>query len=486
MAQVMRRGASAAVMKALGLFSGVQCVTIVCSLIRVKLVAIWLGPIGVGLFGIFNQALETISSLTQLGIRNSAVRDVAAHEDSPERLSRIAIVVSRWAWTLGVAGAVITILLSPALSSLTFGDHGHTAGFILLAAAVLFASAANAPLAILQGIRQLKRLAKASVYGSIAGLALSVPLYRWIGLDSVVPSLVIYSVSLWFFAWLFRAKINKCVAKPTIRETIDEGVPFVRLGIFMTVSVFFTMVSNYVFLAWLNSDADTADVGYYQAGYTMINRYIGLIFTAIVMEYYPRLTKTISSKRRTSVFATHEMTIGLSVIVPVALWFMTFDDVAIKILYDSQFVSAAGYIDWALAGTVLRAVSWCMAIVILARADGKIYLITEALSAVMFVALSIPGWKLGGLDGLGMAYFAWYAAYTVIVGVVYFRAYRLKVSASAALLTAAGTAAVTGGAILRHYEIRWGVALLAVAATAVCATVLLRLLTNVSKRRRLP
>ena len=40
-------------MKAMGLFGGVQIAGILCSIIRTKLVAMWIGPVGVGLFGLF-------------------------------------------------------------------------------------------------------------------------------------------------------------------------------------------------------------------------------------------------------------------------------------------------------------------------------------------------------------------------------------------------------------------------------------------------
>ena len=59
-------------MKAMGIFGGVQVIGILCSIVRSKLVAIWIGPVGVGLFGIFNQALEMLNTATNLGVRQSS------------------------------------------------------------------------------------------------------------------------------------------------------------------------------------------------------------------------------------------------------------------------------------------------------------------------------------------------------------------------------------------------------------------------------
>lgn len=70
------------IVKATGLFGGTQVFTILCSIIKTKLVAIWLGAEGVGIIGLYNNTVEMISSLTRLGIGTSSVRIY------PKRLNR--------------------------------------------------------------------------------------------------------------------------------------------------------------------------------------------------------------------------------------------------------------------------------------------------------------------------------------------------------------------------------------------------------------
>ena len=64
----------------------------------------------------------------------------------------------------------------------------------------------------------------------------------------------------------------------------------------------------------------------------------------------------------------------------------------------------------------------------LAKGDGKVYLITESLSAISSLGLNMLCFHLWGVDGLGYAYLAWYALYTIIVAVVYFGVYRLRLN----------------------------------------------------------
>ena len=89
------KGLSARVLKAMSVFGGVQMSTILCGIVKVKLIAMWLGPAGVGLFGIFNGAVDMVSSISQLGVRSSAVRDIAAARHSSS-VGVTVTVVRRW------------------------------------------------------------------------------------------------------------------------------------------------------------------------------------------------------------------------------------------------------------------------------------------------------------------------------------------------------------------------------------------------------
>ena len=169
-------------MKAMGLFGGVQVAGILCSIIRTKLVALWIGPVGIGLFGLFNNALEMLSTGTNLGIRSSSVRDISQASEGRDTslVARMVSVVRKWSLWLGLAGALLTLMLAPMLSQLTFGDSAHIWGFVALSIAVLLQALTNGEYAVLQGSGRLKRLASVTLWGTIVGLAVSVPLFYFL------------------------------------------------------------------------------------------------------------------------------------------------------------------------------------------------------------------------------------------------------------------------------------------------------------------
>ena len=162
--------------------------TIICSIVRNKLVSVWLGPSGMGLFGLYNSAIDMINVFSNMGLRTSSVRDIsgAFASGNENMLARVVLIVRRWSWFLGAVGAVLTMLLAPLLSNITFGDTSHAWGYGLLSVSVLLFSVMCCEQAVLQGTKRLKTLAKASVWGNMIGLLLSVPMYYYLRMDSVL------------------------------------------------------------------------------------------------------------------------------------------------------------------------------------------------------------------------------------------------------------------------------------------------------------
>ena len=458
-------------MKAMGLFGGVQVMGILCSIIRTKLVALWIGPVGIGLFGLFNNALEMIATGTNLGIRSSSVRDISQALAAQDRglVARMIAVVRKWSLWLGLAGALLTLAMAPLLSQVTFGDSMHIWGFVALSIAVLLQALTNGEYAVLQGTARLKRLASVTLWGTIVGLAVSVPLFYLLREHSILPSIIAYAVALAAFAWFFRNR-EYPPASVSRRDTFDMGKGFVRLGIFMTLGNFASILASYAFNAWLNVHAGTDQVGFYQAGYTLINKYTGLILTALGMEYYPRLAQVADSRLRLRAFVSQEINVAISVMAPVVALFILLREVVVWLLYTPEFNVILTFVSWGMIGTVLRTLSWCLAFTILAKGDGKTYLWTEVASAIINLVLNIVFYQWWGLTGLGIAFLVSYLLYTAIVAVVYFKMYRLKVS-RASLYNLLWTLAVATGVMA---AMEMGQLPLAIGITAVSLVIAVR------------
>ena len=388
------------IVKSTGLFGGVQLVNILCSIIKTKLVAVWLGAEGIGIMSLYTLATETVSQITGLGIRQSGVRDVSVASKSGDHIQfeSVKLVVRRWSGFAGLLGA-----------ALVAGEQ-----------------------AIIQGSGQLRILAKSGVAAAVVSLILSLPLFYYFRIGGIVPSLIIASVLTLLFLFYYNRKSVKSSiqVRQSWKDTKIYGRKMVLLGIYMTVSGFVVTLFNYLFIAWMNARGGMADVGYYQAGYNLMNRYFGLIFTAMGMEFYPRLAAVCDDKPEVSRHVSQQAEISMFILVPTIGLLLLFKDLVIRILYTGDFQIVEGYLLWSVPGVLFKAVSWSMGFILLAKGKGPLFLVTEIVSAVMNLALNFIGYKYMGLQGIGIAYTLGFILYMLFIGIICFRMFGLRMSKS--------------------------------------------------------
>ena len=436
------------VLKALSIFGGAQALGVICAVVRTKVTAVLIGPAGVGILAVLVSTMDLLTTISQLSLRQSAVRDLSAKQ-SDESRQRITGIVRRLALLLGFFGLMTAVVLSPFLSRWGFGNSDYILSFVCLAPMLLFSSVAGGETAIMQGYDKLGGVAKSSVYSALTGVAVSIPLLYFFRVDGLVPVLLTYSFCLFAFSLKFGVHTGHRVKISTI-EALKDGKSILGLGIYMTLSTTFSMMSAYLFVVFLNHNYDESTVGIFQSGYTLINSYVGIIFTAIAVEFYPRLSSVIGHTKRAEVIVSHEIKIAMSVLVPLVLIFASFAWLAIKILYTSSFEAVLPFVTIGMTGCMFRAISWCMAFVILAKGDGKIYLWSESLSAVLYLVLFVVLFRHMGFLGLGIAYTLWYLAYTVIIYLIYRRRYGMRLRGGTRRLCIAGLATGIAGVVLSH------------------------------------
>lgn len=423
-----KQGLSARVMKALSLFSGLQLLGIICSAVKMKLVALWLNATGVGLFGIYQSVADTIASFSDLGIRNSAVRDVASTHGNSTRLAVVMAVVRRWSLFTGLIGAAVVMGAAPLLGKWFFGSCSSCLGFMALGVSLCLNAVSGGEQALMQGAGRLANLARANLWATITGLALSIPLFRFCGNKGVVASIVVYAIALFVFVRIFRLRPRVDAGKISLRQVWNEGKGFARLGLCMALASFITSGAHTLFIGLVNTLGSTVEVGYVQAGDTIIIRYVGLIFTAIAMEFYPRIAAVSHSAHRTKVYVNHESILLLLVLTPLLLLFLLLREPVVRLLYREEFLVILPFISWGVVSSIPKALSWCMAYTIVARGDGRVYIITETLDALISVPVCILAYRWWGLAGLGVAYIVWYMLYALIAGWVYYCRYGLRLS----------------------------------------------------------
>ncbi|MEQ8414403.1 MAG: O-antigen translocase [Imperialibacter sp.] len=393
------------VFKSTSLFGGVQVFNIIITIIRGKFVAVLLGPAGMGINGLLMTTIQMLQNITNLGLPQSAVRDIASSSNDPGKIALTYTVFRRWIWFTALLGGALTFFGASFLSEYVFQNDSYTWGFRILSLTFIFGAVSGRIYTLLRGLRRLKALASANILGSLAGLLVAIPLFYFFGVRGIVPAILATAIANFGIAVFFRKREVKI--EPTqldYRQTFFQGLDMVKLGISLSASVLMTSGISFVLLTYINRQGSEADVGLYNAGLTITNTYVGLVFTALATDYFPRLAEKINLKTEEWKQVVHQqLELMLLILAPLLAVLILTAPIFIQLLLSEQFLSVIPYLLWAVVGVFLKAPVWVLGYIFIASGNNRVFLVTEICAALIQLALNILFYKHFGLEGLGVA-----------------------------------------------------------------------------------
>ncbi len=408
------------VLKATSLFGGVQIVNILIAIVRSKFIALFIGPTGMGIASLLNSTLGLINGVTNLGLDSSAVRDISlSHENkSQEETTRTISILKRLVWFTASFGALLMIALSPFLSEFAFENKDFTLAFVWIAIALFFKQLTNSKLSILQGLRKLKDLAKANLFGNIFGLIITVPLYYYYRIDAIVPAIIIASLMSFAFTFYYTQKAEIAKSPITTAEAFSEGKEMIQLGVTLSVSSLISLLVAYIIQIYISQKGGVDEVGLYNAGFVILNTYVGIIFTAMATDYFPRLSAISEEVIKIRKVVFEQAFIAVLLITPIIVVFLMFAQFIIVLLYSEAFTPIVKMVSWGILGMVFKAVSFSMGYVIIAKGDSKLFVKTAIGFNTILLASNVVGYSYGGLEGLGISFFLYYILHFIALRVI--------------------------------------------------------------------
>lgn len=418
------------IFKATSLFGGVQAYQILIQIIKSKFIAVLLGPAGVGIIGLYQSGLQLVQQLTNMGLAQSAVRDVSEANGSNDniRIATTIKVVRRLVWITGLLGLIATVVFSPLLSMSSFGNYDYTIPFIILSITLLLDQLSSGQRVVLQGMRRLKDLAKCSAYGSTFGFIVSVPLYYWFGINGIVPTLILNSICMLFLSWIYSRNIKIEQVNVTKKQTFEQGRLMLVMGISMSISGILSTGSAFIIRSFIQNLGGVDEVGLYQAGFMIMNTYVGMVMSAIATDYYPRLVAINKDNSKCREAVSQQGEIGTMILAPMLTICLVFMPFVLKILYSDQFLAANLYISWACLGMLLRFASWVVSFLFVAKAESKLFMINEISATAYTLLFSVVGYKFWGLQGIGAAFALNYLVYFIQVYLIARHRYNFRFS----------------------------------------------------------
>lgn len=401
------------------LFSGVQIYQIIIRIVKSKFVALFIGPAGMGIQSLLHSTTDTISAATNLGLNTSSVKTISAanREGDTTLIAKTVTAQRRLIWITGLVGMLICAAFASQWSQTSFGNSDYTWSFVAISVIILLDQLNRGELALLQGMQQKKQLARANVIGQTLNAIITIPLYYFYGVKAIVAALVLGSLISLVISLYYSHRLNVVKIKMSWHDTFVYGKEMIKLGFFLSLQFLMSTIVIWIIRNYISNYGGIEEVGLYSAGTTIVASYIGLVFTAIATDYFPRLAATKSNDEMNVAVHT-QAEITLLLLAPLVVAFLVFIKPVIILLYSDKFLPIENMMYWAVGAVLVQAMGWALSHTLLAKAKPSYFFLNELAATVWGLPIKLLCYKYWGLTGFGMATLICYSIYLVQVLIV--------------------------------------------------------------------
>ncbi len=411
------------------IFGGSQIFTIVIGLLRAKLVAVFLGPAGMGISSLLNSTVAMLQQFSSFGVNLSAVKSIAQAKEDQTSLRRIILNYRFLLVLLGALGSGLSLLFSPQLSLYTFGNYNYTSSFRFLGLFIFFTTLSGGELSILQGKRELKKVALSSIIGSLIGVILGVPFYYFWGMGGIVPAMIVMAVCN-YLANRFLSFKNSFSSEVKFEWTSfkSSSRDMMALGIVLMISTLLGTIATYLLNAYISRQGGFVDVGYFQSANSLTNQYTGIVFTSMAIDYFPKLAAKSDSIIDVNRLVNEQLEIALLLIAPIVVLFIVFSSLVVHLLLTKEFLVVVPLLNLMALGVFIKAVSYPLGYISFAKGDKKLFFWLEGVFAnTLQLSLNILFYNYYGLMGLGYSFILNYCLYAIFLFFVVRKRYSFKI-----------------------------------------------------------
>lgn len=405
------------ILRSSSIIGGASVINILIGLVRTKVVAMVLGPAGVGLIGLLQSLMATAATVSALGLGTVGTRQIseAAGRGDLQAISAARRALFWGTLLLATLGGLLFWGMRLILATSVMNDPAlaGVVGWLGLGVALTVITGTQG--ALLRGLRKIGDIARISVYAALLSSALGVSaLLAW-----GEQGLLIFVLSAPFASFVlghwYVAKLPRVEHPTTLRAMAGQWKTLARLGAAFMVTGVVVTVGHLMVRTLVQRQLGADALGYFQASWAIAMTYIGFVLGAMGTDFYPRLAAVIHDHEATNRLVNEQSEVALLLAGPIFLAMLGLAPWVIELLYSSAFGDAVVVLRWQVLGDVLKIVSWPLGIIILAAGDSRTYMLTESLAITAFVGLTWIGLPLLGIEATGVAFLAMYVLYLPLV-----------------------------------------------------------------------
>ena len=398
------RSSYSQVLRSSSIIGGANGLNYLVALLRVKIVAVLLGPAGVGLVSLYVSAIGMVGTVSGLGIANSGVREVALSfsRQDPIAIARTVRILRRACWATGLLGWALAAAMAPLLSTWVSGSTEHAFAIALLGVTLVLGAVSGGQTALLQGVRRIGDIARANVAAMLLNTGVAIALYAWLGPRGIVPVLVATAAVSLVVSWWFARRVQVEPVALSWPDTFAGARRLAGLGMAFMWSGLLIAGLDMATRSLVTRELGIEAAGLYQAAWAISGLFASFILSAMGADFYPRLTGVIHDHTLASSTVNEQTEIGLLLALPGLLGTLAFAPWMMEVFYTKQFVPGSALLPWFVLGIFGRVVSWPMGFIQLAKGASRWFIVTETIFVGFQLGMLL--WTLPRFGLVGVAY----------------------------------------------------------------------------------
>lgn len=378
-------------------------------LLGFKLVALWMGPEGVGLFSQLRQMAQAATVGATFGGTNSVVQGLSERGEELAR-RRFRATASRLVGAAGLLVVLSTLFAATPLTGFFLSSDAPelVATVRWLALAVLLNVAGTYALAVLNGYRSYPYLALAQMAGPVS-LVILLGLALWWRLPAdpllLAASFVLcFGVTCLVGLWGVSRLPRLVVMVKGARLDKGESRVFLRFALSNLAAALSTTLALLLIRSWVIEAEGLAFAGLFDAGWTLTFNYTTLFLTACSAIYLPMLTRaTTDEGQKACMLKTAYLVMAGSVLVCYCM--VALKEPLIDLLYSPAFRPSGEVLAVLVIAVLFRSISWVYGTMILATRNSRVLLLSDlALNLGLLAAVKFALSAFSSLPSLAWAF----------------------------------------------------------------------------------
>ncbi len=341
--------------------------------IRAKLAALWLGPMGVAVVTQLNSFLIFSQVVGGLGNSSGVVRETSqAHAAGDHDELKAIHQTFLFALTCSsVVALVVAWIAAAAISDFLFATAAYASEVRVTALAVPFAIGARFFQSIIKGYRNVSRLAAINTIGSIISVVCFTLLVLQYHLWGAVVTIVATQFTLFALGGIFlirdgtQLKLRRPKSLHILKRNITYAVAGLCVGsLGATAGMYFVRSV----IAAYGEDPG----GIYSATWRLSSVYLGVIFATTTSYYYPTVSR-LDDAKEIGKEISNTLRLFQVALTPVIIFMIIFHEPIIRLLLSARFRESGVLLAYQLPGDMFRLAFDIFALALLARGHVKAF-----------------------------------------------------------------------------------------------------------------